>query len=267
MNQVLGFTFPSPQQVIGGAGKENDSLIERKQRILTELAAIETGIDIFDFLDPARDNLQSSVTDAPCTVELLKVSGENKIPALNVASASADLASLIMEMGTKPPETPIDIPRATPKCHAIVNHSKVFFAQLKQLKEARSGLLTAFSVIPVSDKSKIQTPEPTVDDEATPCKAVHPFFPVVKGLKPLLGLMKKQLGGFPNFVRNPPNDAQCEELSLLADEESLRKHISEICGSSSDDEFNPDALLEQPLPGPAPTGHPYPHNIPQAGCR
>lgn len=267
VQQMLGFAFPSRDQIVDVSVNDNRQLVERKRRILTELAAIETGIDIFDFLDPARDSLQSSVTDAPCSVDLLRVSGEHKIPALNVAGASSALADLIMDMGKNPAEVAIDPPRQPPTCNAIVNHAKVFFAQLNQLKEARSGVLTAFSVIAPSEgkRVKMNTDAPvSQDDTVSPMKSVHPFFPEVKGLRSLLGHMEEQLGTFPHFVRNPPDKAQCEELRLSAGDDWHHKHVLQICGSSSDDEFNPDALLESmPAAGSTPAHPPYPHNIPQ----
>lgn len=267
VQQMLGFAFPTRDQIVDVSVTDNRQLVERKRRILTELAAIETGIDIFDFLDPARDSLQSSVTDAPCSVDLLRVSGEHKIPALNVAGASSALADIVMDMGKNPAGVALDPPRTPPMCNAIVNHAKVFFAQLNQLKEARSGVLTAFSVIAPAEtaKMKVNLEAPSGQDETvSPVKSVHPFFPEIKGIRPLLGNMEEQLGAFPHFIRNPPDKAQCEELRLSAGDDWHRKHLLQICGSSSDDEFNPDALLENMAsPAPTPAHPPYPHNIQQ----
>ena len=254
----LGFTFPQPQQIIEEPIQENKKLVERKQRLLTELAAIETGIDIFDFLDPARNQLNSSVTDVPCDVELLYVSKKQRKKAVNIGKASTELARIIMDIGSHAPRTPLDIPRDPPKCTAIVNHAKVFFAQLKQLKDARAGLLTAFSVIPRRQApAPQQQQEQPAEEEPPSTKRVHPFFPDVKGLGPLLGHMKEQLGEFPNFVEKQPTDIECQELRLAAEPDCLEKHLLEICGSSSDDEFDPDALLEQDQRAQSP----YPHGI------
>ena len=255
----LGFTLPQPQQITQGPKEENEKLLDRKQRLLTELAALETGIDIFDFLDPVRDQLQTSVTDVSCSVELLSVSGKQRKPGINVNEASAALAQIITEIGKSPSRVQFEIPRPPPKSQGIVNHARVFFAQLKQLKDARAGVLTAFSVIPVTKGAQQQAAptEQPQDDDTPSAKCVHPFFPDVKGLGPLLGHMKEQLGEFPNFVRKQPSEEECRELRLAADPDCLKKHLLEICGSSSDDEFDPDALLEQE----ARPQNPYPHGV------
>lgn len=255
----LGFTPPQPQQITQGPAAENAKLIERKQRLLTELAALETGIDIFDFLDPARDQLQTSVTDVSCSVELLSVSGKQHKPGINVREASAALAAIITDIGESPSRVQFEIPRPPPKSSGIANHARVFFAQLKQLKDARAGVLTAFSVIPVTkgtEQAPAQSDQPQ-DDDTPSSKCVHPFFPDVKGLGPLLGHMKEQLGEFPNFVRKQPSEEECRELRLAADPDCLKKHLLEICGSSSDDEFDPDSPLEPEQR----TQSPYPHGV------
>lgn len=229
--------------------QDNLKLLERKQRILTELAAIENKISIFDFLDPVRDTLQSSVTDVPCSVTLLSSTNKNK-QKLNIDHASTELSNIILEMGVSHAPTPLNPNRPTPKCDEIVNHAKIFFHQLKTVKEARAGLLTAFSVIPrKSDGTEVKAEpqQPTPPEETQQVKRVHPFFPDIRGLQSLLGHMKQQLGEFPTFVRNQPDDAECEELRMQAPKDCLQKHLLEICGSSSDDEFDPDAPLDTAL--------------------
>lgn len=254
----LGFQIPQPAQITQDLAAENEKLLDRKQRLLTELAALETDIDIFDFLDPARDELQTSVTDVSCSVELLSVSGKQSKPPINVSEAANALASIITDMGRSPSRVQFDIPRPPPKSQNIANHARIFFAQLKQLKDSRAGLLTAFSVIPIRNGGQPATPTVETaaqDDEPPSTKCVHPFFPDVKGLGPLLGHMKEQLGEFPNFVHRQPSDEECKELKLAAGPDCLKNHLLEICGSSSDDEFDPDAYLEQE----SRTQNPYPH--------
>jgi hypothetical protein len=51
-----------------------------------------------------------------------------------------------------------------------------------------------------------------------------------------------------NFVKNLPGDAECEELRLAAEPDCLKKHILEICESSSDDEFDPNGRLDVYVP-------------------
>jgi hypothetical protein len=242
MASQLGFSFPSSQAITQTPKQENEKLLIRKERILTELAALETGISLYDFMNPARDHLQSSVTDVPCAVKMLSVSGKHIPRPLDVSKASVAFAQIIAEIGSAPGKVPLECTRPPLKCDAIVNHGKVFFAQLKRLQDLRSGLKTAFAVIP--HKNAVPTPDGPSEEEPPSTKRVHPFFPDVRGLGPLLGHMKAQLGEFPNFVKNPPNDAECEELRLAADPDCLKKHIFEICGSSSDDEFDPDGPLE-----------------------
>jgi hypothetical protein len=245
MTHPVGFTAPSPQVIIQPPIQENEKLIDHKAHILTELAAIEQGISLFDFLDPARDQLQSSVASVPCQVKLL--SGSRRFPPkpLSVGECGTVLAEIIIEMGKSPSTTPVQIPRGTPKCEAILNHAHVFFAQLKDSRDARMGLQTAVGLIPHrGPQAKPPTPNPPPEDDQTGTKRVHPFFPDVHGIEPLLGHMKEQLGEFPNFVRNPPDDAQCEELRFAAEPDWMRTHLLEICGSSSDDEFDPDAALD-----------------------
>jgi hypothetical protein len=259
MSNPLGFAFPSTQAIIQTPTQENEKLVGRKARILTELAAIEQGISLFDFLDPARDQLQSSVTDVPCQVELLSGSRRSPPKPLVVSECSSLLADTILEIGRSPASVPVVPPRPPPKCDAIVRHAQVFFAQLKQSHDLRAGLTTSFGVIAKREaQAKPPPPDPGPIEEPPPGKRVHPFFPDVQGLGPLLGHMKEQLGEFPNFVRNPPSDAECEELRLAADPDCFRKHLLEICGSSSDDEFDPDAALEQMHPAAG-----YQHAIPR----
>jgi hypothetical protein len=126
---------------------------------------------------------------------------------------------------------------------------------MDQLLEQRAPLKTAFAVIPQKDPQvKQERAESVNEDDRASSKRVHPFFPDVAGLRPLLGIMKEQLGEFPNFVKNPPDDAECEELRLEAPPDWHKKHILEICGSSSDDDFDPDGPLEA-NPGPLPWQH------------
>jgi hypothetical protein len=245
MANQLGFTFPPPAVIIQGPTQENEKLLDRKARILTELAAIEQGISLFDFLDPARDQLQSSVTDVPCQVKLLSGARDRPNEPLNIHSTSTALGDIILQIGKNPSRMPVECPRGPPTCDAIVNHAKIFFAQLRQIHNSRAGLATAFGVLPhAAAHPKQPLADVKTEDEPQSAKRVHPFFPDVQGLGPLLGHMKEQLGEFPNFVRNPPDDAECEELRLAAEPDCLRKHLLEICGSSSDDEFDPDAALE-----------------------
>jgi hypothetical protein len=257
MANPLGFTFPSSQVVVQTPLQENEKLFERKARLLTEIAAIEQSIPLSDFLDPARDQLPSSVTDIPCQVKLLSSIRKSPPKPLAIRECGQILADAIIQMGQSPAPFPLHIPRPPPRCDAIVKHARVFFAQLKDTRDARAGLHTAFGVIPhVDTQAKPPPPEPPAEDDQSSSKRVHPFFPDVQGLGPLLGHMKQQLGEFPNFVRNPPDDAEAEELRLAAEPDCLRKHLLEICGSSSDDEFDPDAALD--VMPPAAYQHPMP---------
>ena len=251
----LGFQIPSTQSIVQHPKEENAILIEKKRRILTELAALENNVSLFDYLDPARDNLLSSVTDVPCSVELLEApSIERKY--VNTIEASNALSDLIMEIASNPTRDPYEKQRPTPICNSIVKHANGFFAQLEASREARSGLLTAFCIIPhkVKDEPTAKTvdapppppQESKPEDDAT--KRVHPFFPDVVGTKPLQGLMKKQLGEFPNFVKDPPTDEECEENLWMMDKNAIKEHLMKICGSSSDDDFDPDAQLETMMP-------------------
>ena len=251
----LGFTIPPRQAIIKKPKDENNILIDRKARLLTELAALENNISLFDYLNPARNHLQSSVTDVPCAVELLqapKVSRTN----INPVEASNALADLIMNIGQNPTKEPYNRPRPTPICNDIVKHANGFFAQLQASREARAGLLTAFCIIPLKPKEDQQnkSTEPPAateikqEDETT--KRVHPFFPDVVGTQPLQGLMKKQLGEFPNFVKDPPTEEECEENLWLMPDNAIHEHLMKICGSSSDDEFDPDQQLRNMTPLP-----------------
>ncbi|OHT00528.1 hypothetical protein TRFO_07838 [Tritrichomonas foetus] len=245
MASNLGFTFPPPNQIIAFPQQENDKLAEKKQHILTELAALENGMSLFDWLNPERNNLQTSVTDVPCTVELLSVKHNAKRENLHLDEASNALSVIIEDIGNHPTQTPYITARPTPTCASIVNHAKVFFAQLHRMKEARIGMTTPFGVIQQTAADYGPLPQETpAKEDSSAAKRVHPFFPDIKGIKPLLGHMKEQLGEFPNFIKNPPDDDECEELRLAADENILKQHLLEICGSSSDDEFNPDMPME-----------------------
>lgn len=240
----IGFTFPQQNQIIEFPQQENQKLAEKKQRLLTELAAIENGLNLFDWLNPERNTLQTSVTDVPCGVELLSVQQQAKQTRLEMNDASDALSKIIEDFGNNPTPFPYNVSRPTPTCDAICNHAHVFFAELKRMKESRIGLTTPFGVIhPKNDCEPLPTENPSDEDSAA-VKRVHPFFPDIKGIKPLLGHMKQQLGEFPNFIKNPPDDEECEELRMAQNEDCLKKHLIEICGSSSDDEFNPDSPLE-----------------------
>ena len=252
----LGFTIPPKQAIVKGPREENAMLIEKKGRLLTELAALESNISLFDYLNPERNNLQSSVTDVPCAVEMLEAPTIKNIN-LNTIDATNALADLIVSIGENPSKEPYNRPRPTPICNDIVKHANGFFAQLQSSHEARAGLLTAFCVIPIKPKddqqAKAAEPPAASDakhEEEELTKRVHPFFPDVVGTKPLLGLMKKQLGEFPNFVKDPPNDEECEENLWLMKESEIPDHLEKICGSSSDDDFDPDQQLLNMTPLP-----------------
>ena len=246
----VGFSFPSTNQILSMPIQENEKLADKKQRILTELAAIENGISLFDWLNPERNNLQTSVTDVPCSVELLSVDRTLKRRHVDVDSASNALSEIIEDIGTHPTPMPYKISRPDLTCDAIVNHAKVFFAQLHRMKQARIGLSTPFGVIQHNNADYTSIPQEQPAEEETPAtKRVHPFFPDIKGIRPLLGLMKEQLGEFPNYIKNPPDDDECDELRRAIDDPKiLEKHLLDICGSSSDDEFNPDQPLEPVRP-------------------
>ena len=251
----LGFTIPSKQVIVKMPRDENAMLIERKGRLLTELAALESNISLFDYLNPARNNLQSSVTDVPCAVEMLEAPIIRRAN-LDTIQATNALADLIVSIGENPSKEPFNRPRPTPICNDIVKHANGFFAQLEASHEARAGLLTAFCIIPIRPKDDQQNKavEPPAASETKPeeelTKRVHPFFPDVVGTQPLQGLMKKQLGEFPNFVKDPPTDEECEENLWMMPENAVHDHLMKICGSSSDDDFDPDQqlLTLTPLP-------------------
>jgi hypothetical protein len=183
MASQLGFAFPSSQAITNTPRQENDKLIARKERLLTELAAIETGISLFDFLNPARDQLQSSVTDVPVAVKMLSVSGKRPGKPLDVVKASTAFAEIITEIGSNPSKAPLECVRPPLKCDAIVNHGKVFFAQLERLEDLRSGLKTAFTVI--SHKNATPIADAPTEEEPVSTKRVHTFFPDVHGIRPL----------------------------------------------------------------------------------
>ncbi|KAH0791731.1 hypothetical protein GPJ56_004417 [Histomonas meleagridis] len=245
-----GFSFPTPQATVDRAKAENEKLIERKRRILTELSAIENGINLYDILNPARDALSSSVTDAPCSVEMLTHKKVYKPKKLNIKNASDSIADIIMKIGQNPSKVPAFHIREPHPCTEVVNNANVFFAQLHFMRSSRASLLSSLAIINHSNNMQPpgNTPNPNqkiVEDQTNPPitpKKSHPFFPEIRGIHPLLGHMKKQLGEFPTFIRNPPDDAECEDLVMSAPPDCFQKHIFEICGSSSDDDFDPDSL-------------------------
>ena len=241
----LGFSYPQPNQIIIHAQEENARLEVKKQRLLSELAAIENDISLFDWLDPERNKLLSSVTDVPCSTELLSAKKREK-PTLDLSQASDDLSLLIEEIGSNPTSYSYIVSRPSTTCKAICNHAHVFFSQFSRMKETRLGLMTPFGVIRKSTKNyDTAPPDSNADDESQNAKRVHPMFPDIKGIRPLLGLMKEQLGEFPNYIKNSiknlPDDEECKELRLAQLPDCLEKHLLDICGSSSDDDFNPDA--------------------------
>jgi len=244
MSNNLGFQIPTSEMVEKPIREENYELNDKKRRLLTELAAIETGFSLFEFMNPARDLLQSSASDMACSVELLS-NPKTNFAEINHIAASQQLANIIMEIAENPSSESYTPPSRTPKCVDIVRHSKSFFAQLKSTREARTSFLSSFCMIPQRsklDKSRPQPiPEKINEDDLGNSKRVHPFFPDIKGVQPFLGAMKKQLGEFPNFIKNPPSDDECDESSWLMKDDSLHNHLLEICGSSSDDDFDPDA--------------------------
>ena len=252
----LGFSMPSIQMITDAPHKKNHELIERKKAILTELAAIESGINIFDFIDPARNNLLCSVTDVPCAVEVLS-SPQVDVEPLNVQEASQKLAQLIVEIGQNPSKTSYEVPRKEPRCKAIVKHAKVFFAQQKAIEEIQSGIKTAFCVFPkikqeipsaghLSPSEPENSPDQKKDYPYSEQKKDYPYYPEVYGLNansPLTGLMKQQLGELPPYIRNPPDNDELDELLLQVKLGALEEHILDICGNSSDDDFDPDFFL------------------------
>lgn len=240
----LGFSLPQPNQIIEFPQQENIKLAEKKQRLLTELAAIENGLNLFDWLNPERNTLQTSVTDVPCGVELLSVQEQGKRTRLDMNQASNELSEIIEEIGSNPTPYSYNVSRPTPTCEAICNHAHVFFSELRRMKESRIGLSTPFGLIHPKTDCDPPPADNAADEDNAATKRVHPFFPDIKGIRPLLGHMKQQLGEFPNFIKNPPDDEECEELRMAQSSDCYKKHILEICGSSSDDEFNPDSPLE-----------------------
>lgn len=244
MASNIGFTFPQQNQIIELSQIENMRLAEKKQRLLTELAAIENGLNLFDWLNPERNNLQTSVTDVPCEVKLLSVKPQAKRARLDMNEASNALSNIIEEFGNNPTTYPYNVSRPTPTCNSICNHAHVFYSELRRMKESRIGLSTPFGVLhPNIDYDPVSAENPS-DEDSSNAKRKHDLFPDIKGIRPLLGHMKQQLGEFPNFIKNPPDDDECEELRNAQKPNCLQKHLLEICGSSSDDEFNPDSPLE-----------------------
>lgn len=248
---TLGFTPPSVKDIIEGPKNENIGLIEKKRAILTELAAIETGFDIFDFINPARDSLLSSATQTPCGVEVM-LSQKNLFSKLDVANASQDLANLITEIGENPSKSSYQIKRKEPHSQAIVKHAKTFFAQEKLIEDTQAGFKTAFTIMPVKSNTKPMPSSPAESEiRSNPSNNAYPFFPDIIGLNsrsPLLGLMKESLGELPSFIKNPPDNDELEELRLQATPDLLKNHLLDICGNSSDDDFDGDyGLLDSKL--------------------
>ncbi|EAX97749.1 hypothetical protein TVAG_080090 [Trichomonas vaginalis G3] len=245
-----GFQIPTSQLITEQPKQENLQLIERKRRLLTELAALEMGFSYFDYLDPSRNSLPSSATDVPCSVELLSAPKIERKYLDNIASSKA-LADLITDIAHNPSPLPYIGSRTSPICNDIVKHANGFFAQYEASREQRAGILTAFCIIPRKTKQETTTKTSELQEkpmEEDPSKRVHPFFPDVRDVKPLLGLIKEQLGEFPNFIKDPPTDAECEENLWVMGENEIHDHLFKICGSSSDDDFDPDEQLMRMTP-------------------
>ena len=246
MNQS-GFKLPTSEEIIKQPMTENEMLIKKKQRLLTELAALENNISLFDFLDPNRDQLMSCVIDVPYDVQLFN-NVEFKCPPIDEISSSKSLADLIVDIGSHPTDHPYKKQRPPPICEDIVKHSNEFFAQMKASLELRSGINTAFCIIPQRNK---ETPNPKpsepidLSQEEDPPKQIHPFFPDLGLSNPLKGLMKEQLGEFPNFIRDTPTESECKEYRWMLNDDDIDNYLLSIAGSSDDDDFDPDLELEK----------------------
>lgn len=245
-----GFQIPPAQVITAQPKQENLQLLEKKRRILTELAALENDFSYFDYLDPTRNILPVSATHVPCSVEPLAAPKIDK-KYIDHIEASKAMADLIIDIASNPSPLPYIGSRTPPIFNDIVKHANGFFAQYEASREQRAGLLTAFCIIPRKVKME-QAPKPSelqekpVEEDTS--KRVHPFFPDVRDVKPLLGLIKEQLGEFPNFIKDPPTDAECEENRWLMGDKEIHDHLFKICGSSSDDDFDPDEQLLKMTP-------------------
>ena len=241
----FGFSIPSDHLINNNSKKENEELLDKKKRILTELAAIENGFNLFDFLNPARDQLQSSSCDVPCSIELLHFPKVKK-KEINRVQSSKQLSELILKIANNPNKEPYTPRLFKPKCHEIIKHSNLFYANLNAIHEARTGFLTSFCLLPNKtqpEKINVLPQVEKVEEDTLNNKRIHPFFPDVKGIQPLLGLMKQQLGEFPSFIKNPPSDDECLESVWTLKDDVIHNHLLEICGSSSDDDFDPDDIF------------------------
>ena len=188
---------------------------------------------------------------------MLLTKSSKRMKPLNVQEASQKLAQLIVEIGQNPSKTSYEVPRKEPRCKAIVKHAKVFFAQQKAIEEIQSGIKTAFCVFPkikqeipsaghLSPSEPENSPDQKKDYPYSEQKKDYPYYPEVYGLNansPLTGLMKQQLGELPPYIRNPPDNDELDELLLQVKPGALEEHILDICGNSSDDDFDPDFFL------------------------
>ena len=238
-------SLPSEQDIRENHTAIIEEMVERKSSILTELAAIDGGINLLDFITTSRDSLPSSFCSVPCDIQFITAK-KYTTKQIDHFKCAEELANAIIDVATHPSEKEYNEQKKETLPDVIVHHSEKFFNQIDQNLENKKIFNDGFVVLTkvIDPDTEKPEPEPYISH-----KSPHPFFPEIVNVGPLLGPMKTELGEYPPYVIVPPSDEEAAEQIFLANDKSYRDHLFDLVGSSSDDDFEPDTFIQECIDG------------------